>query len=90
MTTETDQFRLERRGIIIEPDPNRPYEAGGVLNPATARHNGVSYLLYRSVAAEPVNYSRIIVAELHPRGDGLEARRLDKIALEPEAPYEKW
>lgn len=90
MTTEADKFRLERRGIIIEPDPNRPYEAGGVLNPATARHNGVAYLLYRSVAAEPVNYSRIIVAELHPKGDGLEAKRLDKVALEPETSYEKW
>lgn len=90
MVTEIEKFTLERQGIIIEPDMDRPYEAGGVLNPATAIHNGVAYLLYRSVAAEPVNYSRIMLAELHPNGDGLEAHRLGKAALEPEAAYEKW
>ncbi len=90
MVIETERFLLERRGIILEPDPDRPYEAGGVLNPATAQHNGASYLLYRSVAAEPVNYSRIMLAELHPKGGGQEAKRLDKVALEPRESYEKW
>jgi predicted GH43/DUF377 family glycosyl hydrolase len=90
MVTEAEQFLLERRGIVIEPDLNRAYEAGGVLNPATGQHNGTSYMLYRSVAAEPHNYSRIMLAELHPKGDGLEAKRLDKAALEPQEAYEKW
>ncbi len=90
MITETEQYALVRRGIIIEPDMDRPYEAGGVLNPATVQHNGTAYLLYRSVAAEPHNYSRIMLAELHRIGDGLEAYRLDTCALEPQEPYEKW
>jgi predicted GH43/DUF377 family glycosyl hydrolase len=90
MTTQADQFTLVRRGIIMTPDPDRPYEAGGVLNPATASHNGKTYLLYRSVAGTPHNYSRLMLAELLPRGDGLEARRLDICALEPQETYEKW
>ncbi|HEX2914512.1 MAG TPA: glycosidase [Chloroflexia bacterium] len=90
MTTDTEKFALERQGIVLEPDYNRPYEAGGVLNPASAYYNGKAYLLYRSVAAEPVNYSRIMLAELHPAQGGLVAERLDICALEPEAPYEKW
>jgi predicted GH43/DUF377 family glycosyl hydrolase len=90
MVTQADQFSLERRGIIMRPDPARPYEAGGVLNPATASHNGKTYLLYRSVAGTPHNYSRIMLAELLPKGNGLETRRLDICALEPQETYEKW
>lgn len=90
MVIQADQFTLERRGIIMSPDVSRPYEAGGVLNPAVARHNGKTYLLYRAVAGEPPNYSRVMLAELHPKGDGLEAHRMDICALEPQAPYELW
>ncbi len=94
MTKQTEQakFSLERQGIILEPDMNRPFEVGGVLNPATAQHNGTAYLLYRAVAAEPHNYSRIMLAELHSESDSpkMKARRLDLCALEPQEPYEKW
>src|SRR4051794_24436498 len=90
MVTETENYTLERRGIIIEPDMDRPYETGGALNPATAQYKGTSYLLYRSVAAEPHNYSRIMLAELRPDGERLTAHRLDMCALEPQESYEKW
>jgi predicted GH43/DUF377 family glycosyl hydrolase len=88
--TNNEQFTLERRGIVMAPDMSRSYEAGGVLNPATARHNGVAYLLYRAVAEVPHNYSRIMLAELQPKGDGLTAHRMDLCALEPREPYELW
>lgn len=90
MLTDLEQYNLERRGIVLSPDPARPYEAGGVLNPAAVYYNGVAYLLYRAVAATPHNYSRIMLAELRPSGHNLIARRLDHCALEPQEPYEKW
>jgi predicted GH43/DUF377 family glycosyl hydrolase len=84
-------FQLTRRGIVLQPDPAQPFERGGVLNPAAAVFDGTAYLFYRAVDIEPENYSRILIATcaLDPAGQ-IEARRLNRVALEPEAPYERW
>lgn len=90
-TNGTDRFQLIRRGVVLTPDPANPYEAGGVLNPAVAQHDGLTYVLYRAVAVKPHNYSRILIAtcRLLPTGD-IDVTRLHKVALEPETPYELW
>lgn len=56
-------YALERLGVIMAPDPDEPYEAEGVLNPATAHdREGRLYLLPRLVAAG--NVSRIGLARV--------------------------
>lgn len=82
-------YQLDRRGVVLQPDLSNPYEQGGVLNPAAVAHDGVTYLLYRAVATTPHNYSRILIAtcSLSPGGE-IHIERLNRVALEPEAPYE--
>ena len=36
-TTTVCPWRMRRLGIVMEPDPADPREAGGVLNPAATR-----------------------------------------------------
>jgi beta-1,2-mannobiose phosphorylase / 1,2-beta-oligomannan phosphorylase len=86
-----DRFHLERRGVVLIPDPANPYEAGGVLNPAVAMHDGLTYILYRAVALNPQNYSRILIAtcSLLPTGN-INVTRLNRVALEPQEAYELW
>jgi len=88
---DADRFHLVRCGVVLTPDSTDPYEAGGVLNPAAAVLDGLTYVLYRSVALNPPNYSRILMAtcRLLPTGH-LEVTRLHKVALEPQEPYELW
>lgn len=81
-------FRLERMGVIMEPEAGNPLEEEGVLNPAVARGpDGHLYIFPRMVAKG--NYSRIGIARVlfdaegTPRG----VRRLG-IALEPQEDYE--
>ena len=50
---DADRFHLVRRGVVLTPDPTNPYEAGGVLNPAAAVRDEITYVLYRSVALDP-------------------------------------
>ena len=84
-------YQLTRQGIVLQPDPARLAEQGGVLNPAAVAIGGVTYLFYRAVALTPANYSRILIATCAPGADGREvATRLDRAALVPEAPYEVW
>ena len=62
-TTTVCPWRMRRLGIVMEPDPADPREAGGVLNPAATRGpDGQLYLLPRLVAAG--NYSRIGLARV--------------------------
>ncbi len=83
-------YQLTRRGVVLTPDPARPYECGGVLNPATAVFDGTVYLYYRAVAEDPVNYSRILIATCGPLDAEMPAcTRLDRSALELDAPYER-
>ena len=76
-------YVLERRGVVMEPDPNDPREAWGVLNPACARGRDGELYLFPRIVAEG-NYSRIARARV--RGRNVE--RLG-IALEPEQPWEQ-
>ncbi|MGO9896586.1 MAG: glycosidase [Bryobacteraceae bacterium] len=82
-------FRLQRLGLLMEPEPGNPREVEGVLNPAAVRGpDGELYLFPRLVAKG--NYSRIGVARVRfdDAGDPAGVERLG-IALEPEADYER-
>jgi predicted GH43/DUF377 family glycosyl hydrolase len=73
----------------MEPNPADPREAGGVLNPATARGpDGQLYLLPRLATVQ--NYSRIGLARVlfNRRGGPVGVERLG-VVLEPQAPYEQ-
>ncbi len=81
-------FRLQRLGLVMEPETGNPLEAEGVLNPASARgRDGQLYLFPRLVAGG--NYSRIGIARVlfNAAGDPVGVERLG-IALEPQADYE--
>jgi predicted GH43/DUF377 family glycosyl hydrolase len=82
-------FKLQRLGMIMEPEPGNPHEVEGVLNPGVARGpDGELYLFPRLVAKG--NYSRIGIARVrfNEAGDPTGVERLG-IALEPEADYER-
>jgi predicted GH43/DUF377 family glycosyl hydrolase len=82
-------FKLQRLGIVMEPEVGNSQEAEGVLNPAAARGpDGRLYLFPRLVAKG--NYSRIGIARVlfNDAGDPVAVERLG-IALEPEADYER-
>src|ERR1035438_1534776 len=80
-------FKLQRLGLLMEPEPGNPQEIEGVLNPAAVRGpDGNLYLFPRLVARG--NYSRIGIARVrfNAAGDPAGVKRLG-IALEPEADY---
>ncbi len=82
-------FRLQRLGLIMEPEPGNPHEVEGTLNPAAVRGpDGQLYLFPRLVARG--NYSRIGIARVrfNDGGDPCGVERLG-VALEPEADYER-
>lgn len=82
-------IKLNRIGIIMEPEPGNELEVDGVLNPAAARGpDGSLYLFPRLVAKN--NYSRIGISRVNfnEHGDPVSVTRLG-IALEPETEYEK-
>ncbi len=82
-------FKLQRLGMLMEPEPGNPQEIEGILNPAAVRGpDGALYLFPRMVAKG--NYSRIGVARVQfdEAGDPMGVERLG-IALEPEADYER-
>jgi predicted GH43/DUF377 family glycosyl hydrolase len=82
-------LKLQRLGMIMEPEPGNPREVEGVLNPAAVRGpDGKLYLFPRLVAKG--NYSRIGIARVrfNEAGDPSGVERLG-IALEPEADYER-
>jgi predicted GH43/DUF377 family glycosyl hydrolase len=81
-------FQLTRLGVVMKPLPDDPYEAWGVLNPASARKDGRLYLYPRDVAEG--NYSRIGIARVEFDGAGNPAgvERMG-YALEPETEYER-
>ena len=82
-------FKLQRLGLVMEPEPGNPQEIEGVLNPAAVRGpDGELYLFPRLVARG--NYSRIGIARVrfNAAGDPAGVERLG-IALEPEADYER-
>ena len=81
------KFLLQRLGQIMEPEPDNPLKAEGVLNPAAVRGpDGQRYLFPRLVARG--NHSRIGIARVrfNEVGDPTGVEQLG-IALEPEADY---
>ena len=81
-------FKLQRLGMIMEPQAGNPHEVEGVLNPGAIRGpDGELYLFPRLVAKG--NFSRIGIARVrfNDAGDPMGVERLG-IALEPEADYE--
>src|ERR1017187_6018649 len=81
-------FKVQRLGMLMEPQPGNPQEVEGVLNPAAARGpDGELYLFPRLVAHG--NYSRIGIARVkfNEAGDPVGVERLG-IALEAAADYE--
>ena len=82
-------FKLQRLGLVMEPEPGNPQEIEGVLNPAAVRGpDGELYLFPRLTARG--NYSRVGIARVrfNEAGDPAGVERLG-IALEPEADYER-
>lgn len=81
-------FKLQRMGIIMEPQPGEPYEAEGVLNPAAVRGKDKQLYLFPRLVARG-NYSRIGIARVlfDRAGDPTGVARMG-VALEPEADYE--
>jgi predicted GH43/DUF377 family glycosyl hydrolase len=82
-------LKLQRIGMLMEPEPGNPQEVEGVLNPAAARGpDGHLYLFPRLVAKG--NYSRIGIARVRFNADG-DPEGVERlgIALEPEADYER-
>jgi predicted GH43/DUF377 family glycosyl hydrolase len=78
---------MERLGVVMEPDPDDPREAWGVLNPAAARGpDGDLYLFPRLVAEG--NYSRIGRARVRFEGGRPVGVERLGVALEPEDPWE--
>jgi beta-1,2-mannobiose phosphorylase / 1,2-beta-oligomannan phosphorylase len=86
---QMNEFKLQRLGVMMEPEPGNPHEVEGVLNPAAARGpDGQLYLFPRLVGKG--NYSRIGIARVrfNEGGNPAGVERLG-IALEPEADYER-
>ncbi len=81
--------RLERLGVVMRPDLNRPEESGGVLNPASARGRDGHLYLFPRVVEKP-NYSRVAITRVLFGPDGVPSgvERLG-IALEPQEDYER-
>jgi len=81
-------YRLSRVGTLMVPDPGRPEEAEGVLNPASGYGpDGRLYLLPRMVAQG--NYSRVGLAEVVlDEGVPVSVERRG-FALEPDEGWER-
>lgn len=88
MNDPNSYFDIERLGVVMRPDPDRPEEVEGVLNPAAARGpDGELYLFPRVVGRG--NYSRIGLCRVRFNGNGdpIGVERLG-YALEPREAYE--
>ena len=81
---------MRRLGILVEPDPDLPEEAEGVMNPGAVRGpDGELYLFPRCVGRG--NRSEIGIARVRfdAQGDPVGVQRLG-IVMKPEAEYELW
>lgn len=80
-------YRLVRDGVLMEPDPDDPMEAEGVLNPAAGWAEGELFLLPRLVAAG--NVSRVGLARVRiDGGRPVGVERLG-VVLEPSLSWER-
>jgi len=82
-------FPVERLGVVMEPDPQNPLAAMGVLNPAVARDPRGDLYLFPRIVAEG-NFSRIGRARVrfNEAGDPVGVERLG-YAVQPSADYER-
>jgi predicted GH43/DUF377 family glycosyl hydrolase len=88
-STRTDVgYRLERVGLVMEPEPGNDLEFEGVLNPGSGRGpDGELYLLPRVVAAgnvSRVGLARVLVEDGVPVGVERQG-----IVLEPDRQWER-
>jgi beta-1,2-mannobiose phosphorylase / 1,2-beta-oligomannan phosphorylase len=81
-------FTVQRLGVVMEPNPDDPQEAMGVLNPAASRAPDGDLYLFPRIVAEG-NYSRIGRARVLFDGAGnpVGVERLGFV-LEPQEEYE--
>jgi len=85
--TEIFPYRLERAGVLMQPEPSEPDEAEGVLNPAAGWSDGGLYLLPRLVASGNVSrigLARVVVTDGRPT----RVERLG-VVLEPDRTWER-
>lgn len=82
-------WRAARLGMVMAPDPDRPEERGGVLNPAVARDRDGGLFLFPRIV-DRAGLSRIGMARMVP-GTGGEPARVERrgLALEPEEVFER-
>jgi predicted GH43/DUF377 family glycosyl hydrolase/nucleotide-binding universal stress UspA family protein/CBS domain-containing protein len=81
-------LELRRTGIVMTPDPQRPEEALGILNPASARSRNGDLFLFPRVVAKG-NHSRIAIAAVTFDASGHPAAVERRgFVLEPQESYE--
>lgn len=81
-------YRLRRLGVVMTPEPGEPYEAEGVLNPASGRGpDGELYLLPRLVAEG--NVSRVGLARVVVEDGVPTAVERQGVVLEPDRGWER-
>lgn len=81
-------YALTRLGVVMSPDPAEPFEAEGVLNPATAwGADGVLRLFPRLVAGG--NFSRIGQARVIVEDGVPVSVERERVALEPSRSWER-
>lgn len=81
-------YALTRLGVVMSPDPSEPYEAEGVLNPATAwGADGVLRLFPRLVGGG--NFSRIGQVRVIVRDGVPVGIERERVALEPARTWER-
>lgn len=84
----TVPYTLTRLGVVMAPQPGDPYEAEGVLNPASGRTpDGRPHLLPRLVAGG--NVSRVGLAELTLTGGVPTGVIRRGVVLAPDAGFER-
>ncbi|BDI24121.1 glycosidase [Herbiconiux sp. L3-i23] len=84
----TVPYRLERAGVVMEPEPGNPFEAEGVLNPGSGRGpDGEVYLLPRLVADG--NVSRVGLARVVVENGAPVAVEREAVVLEPDRGWER-
>ena len=81
-------YGLERLGVVMRPDPERPFEAEGVLNPGSGRTaDGRLWLLPRLVAAG--NVSRVGLASVVVEQGVPVGVRHEAVVLGPDTGWER-
>ena len=81
-------FQLQRRGMLMEPEPGNSFEVEGVLNPGVARGPTENFTCFHGSSPRELFPDRIARVKFNQAGDPYGVERLG-IALEPKADYER-